>query len=296
MKHEDIIKNNSKSFSLASLFFSKKEKIASWKLYSWCRYCDDLIDEVSEPRIMKERLLSLRSQTNQLSMHTQKNFYFTGMSEVMHEFKFPINYPLDLIRGMEMDVEGKRFGTLKELEEYCYCVAGTVGLMMCHILGIRHEMALSYAVAMGKAMQFTNIARDITEDQRRGRLYIPLSWLNELGVTEEELFLESNRDKLIFLQERLLSQASAFYDEGYVGLKYLSLRSSWAVMIASLIYAEIGKVIRNNPALSLKIRAVVLHRKKWGLIILSTMKMFPLVLQSIKQNKVRAPESVWSIS
>lgn len=296
MKHQEIIRNGSKSFSLASLFFSNKEKIASWKLYSWCRYCDDLIDEVNDPQIMKERLEELKVQTYQLKIESLKNFYFTGMHEVMTEFKLPLNYPLDLLRGMEMDVVGRRFETLKDLEDYGYCVAGTVGLMMCHILGIRDEAALSYAVSMGKAMQFTNIARDISEDHKNGRLYIPLSWLREVGVREEELFMEENKDKLIFLQERLLSQASTFYAVGHEGLKFLSLRSSWAVLIASLIYAEIGRVIRKNPSLSFRKRAVVSTGRKLILITLSTIKMLPLIFASLRQSRVRSPESIWSIS
>lgn len=294
MEHKEIIKKGSKSFSLASLFFSQKEKEASWKLYSWCRYCDDAIDEETDPLLMKERLESLRSETQKLVHGPSAQIHFSGMHEVMRDFKLPMIYPQDLLRGMEMDVLGRRYETLEDLEEYCYCVAGTVGLMMCHILGIRSEKALKHAVSMGNAMQLTNIARDIGEDHQRGRLYLPTSWLKELGIGESELFNELNQDKLITLQERLLARADVLYREGYEGLSYLSLRSSWAVMIASLIYREIGQSIRKNPLRSLSERTIVSTGRKISLIVLSSVKMIPLIFLSLTQGRVSSPKSIWS--
>ncbi|MFA5583399.1 MAG: phytoene/squalene synthase family protein [Bacteriovoracaceae bacterium] len=295
MKHREVIRNGSKSFSLASLFFSPKEKEASWKLYSWCRYCDDLIDDEEIPSQRRDNLIDLKDKTFSLIHQNSTNFYLSGMFDVIHDFKLPMNYPMDLLRGMEMDVEGKRFQTLEDLEEYCYCVAGTVGLMMCHILGIRDEVALHHAVALGKAMQLTNISRDIIEDKQRGRLYIPLMWLKETEISEEELFLQNNEEILLSYQERLLKRADELYSIGLQGLKFLSLRSSWAVLIAAIIYSDIGRVIRNNPQRSLKKRAIVSTIRKLSLLCFSLVKMIPLVLYNLRSNEVRSPQSVWSL-
>lgn len=295
MEHQAVIKKGSKSFALASLFLSRKEKEASWKLYSWCRYCDDLIDEVSDQPIMRERLTHLKLETMNLSRQNSSNFYLSAMFDVLHDFKLPMKYPMDLLLGMEMDVEGRRFNTLAELEVYCYCVAGVVGLMMCHILGIRHEFALKHAVAMGKAMQLTNICRDIKEDHENGRLYLPLEWLKEKGVSEEDLFLEKNFEHLITFQKRLLLRADELYGEGLQGLKYLTLRSSWAVLIAAMIYAEIGQEIRKDHRLSLKRRSYVSGGRKIGIVIQSLKKMIPLVLSALFAPKVQSPQSVWSM-
>lgn len=297
LKHENTIRQGSKSFAMASFFFSEEEKEAAWKLYSWCRYCDDEIDEVptiSETRI---RLKHLIHQTERLaSSDSFAEFQMEGMSEIVKKYQIPMKYPLDLLRGMEMDVSSTRFQTLEELEDYCYCVAGTVGLMMCHVLGIRDDEALSHAVAMGKAMQLTNICRDLQEDRQRGRLYLPVSWLIESGVFEEELFDSKNQKALLDMQERLLKRADELYQEGYAGLKYLSLRSSWAVLIAAKIYSHIGDLIRRNPALSLQKRTYVTKLKK-VLIVLSTFKSFlpQLWWSCIRRGEMKRPAKVWSI-
>lgn len=296
MEHQEIIKKGSKSFSMASLFFSEKEKIASWKLYSWCRHSDDLIDEAPDRLIMAKRLTYLREQTQSLSHRKPSDFYMNGLYEVIHSFQLPLKYPLDLLRGMEMDVAGRRYQNMRELEEYCYCVAGAVGLMMCHILGIRDEVALSHAVSMGNAMQLTNIARDIWEDHQRGRLYLPLEWLEEKGIGEEDILEERNQRFLIEFQERLLKRSDELYEEGMRGLRFLSLRSSWAVLIAAMIYSDIGRVIRTNPISSLKTRAIVSRPRKMFLVLKSFYHLVPLMMIHMKSKKVGPPQSIWSMN
>ncbi len=295
--HKDTIQNGSKSFALASFFFSTEEKEAAWKLYSWCRYCDDEIDEAPSLSEARLRLKHLIHQTERLApCESFENFQMQGMSEIVKKYQMPMKYPLDLLRGMEMDVSSTRFQTLDELEDYCYCVAGTVGLMMCHVLGIRNDGALSHAVAMGKAMQLTNICRDIEEDRVRGRLYLPLSWLQEKGIFEEDLFHPSNQSSLLEIQERLLKRADELYREGYAGLKFLSLRSSWAVLIAAKVYSHIGLLIRRDPALSLQKRVYVSKFKKI-VIVLSTFKSFlsQLWWSCIQGEEIKRPTKVWSI-
>lgn len=294
MSHKEVIFKGSKSFSLASLFFSKKEKIACWKLYSWCRYCDDLIDEASDPTELDLRLETLKSNTSHLLVSKTDHFNMSGMYDVIHEFTLPMKYPMDLLGGMEMDVKGTRFSSLSKLENYCYCVAGTVGLMMCHILGIRDEVALSHAVSLGNAMQLTNIARDIREDHLKGRLYLPLDWLREKGINEETFCLDNHKEYLIEMQERLLVRADELYQEGLTGLCYLSARSAWAVLLAAMIYAEIGKVIRSNPRLSLEKRAVVSGKRKLMIVAKSFLIIIPVMISQFKHKNVAPPQSIWS--
>lgn len=295
MLHQESIENGSKSFAMASFFFSKLQKEAAWKLYSWCRNCDDQIDDatVAEAPL---RLLALRTATTAMMIDSiPASFHFRGMQDVLRNYQIPLKYPLDLLRGMEMDVQGRRFATLVELEEYCYCVAGVVGLMMCHIMGVRDDQALKHAVALGNAMQLTNICRDIVEDRGRGRLYIPTSWLQEMGLTESDLFLEKNEACLIALQERLLKRADALYSEGYQGLRYLSLRSSWAVLIAAKVYSHIGVLIRKNPVVSLRQRVYVSRWKKVGLVLSSLKSFIPQVWWCMRgRSAIRAPQRVWS--
>ncbi len=113
-----------------------------------------------------------------------------------------------------MDARGTRYGTLKELLLYCYRVAGTVGLMMSHVMGLRDECALKHAADLGIAMQLTNIARDITEDAAMGRIYLPLSWLQEAQIPVAEIAAREHREKLAMLSLRLLREADRYYRSG----------------------------------------------------------------------------------
>ena len=296
MEYKDIIKKGSKSFSMASMFFSETEKSSSWKLYSWCRHCDDLIDEIQDESPVSERLKYLRAETADLINKRPTDFHMLGLYEVIRNYSVPLQYPMDLLRGMEMDVEGRRFQTLKELEFYCYCVAGTVGLMMCHILGVRNDEALKHAVSLGNAMQLTNICRDISEDHQKGRLYIPLNFIQEMGLNEVSLFEEKSQHSLIYIQERLLKRADELYEDGMKGLSYLSIRSAWAVLIAAMVYSEIGRVIRENPSESLKKRAVVSKGRKVWIVFKSIFKLIPFLFHHLKSEKVSPPQSVWSMN
>jgi phytoene synthase len=144
---------------------------------------------------------------------------------------------------MAMDVRGTRYTTLRELLIYCYRVAGTVGLMMSHVMGLRDESALRHAADLGIAMQLTNIARDITEDAAMGRIYLPLGWLDEARIEHDKITAPENRDKLAILTLRLLNEAERYYRSGDAGLWFLSFRSACAVSAARSVYSEIGSLL-----------------------------------------------------
>lgn len=289
--HRESIRKGSKSFAAASLFFSKKQKEAAWRLYSWCRYCDDQIDDVPADQAMT-RLGQLREHLSH--GETSSSFAFRGLAQVSREHSIPADYPSYLLRGMEMDVTGRSYRTLKDLEEYCFCVAGVVGLMMCHVMGVTSDQALRHAVALGNAMQLTNICRDIREDFRRGRVYLPSEWLNETGVSEQELLNPIHREAIFLLQERLLKRADELYTEGYQGLSYLSFRSGWAVLIAGYVYSFIGVKIRRSSGRGLDQRIYVTSLEKLLLISKATAVLFGLwVRERIGQSPFRAPQKVW---
>jgi 15-cis-phytoene synthase len=155
---------------------------------------------------------------------------------------------LELIEGMAMDVRGTRYTTLKELLLYCYRVAGTVGLMMSPVMGLRDQKALRHAADLGIAMQLTNIARDITEDAAMGRIYLPLTCLQEAGIHPEAIAAPEHREKLAVLTLRLLREAERYYRSGDAGLWYLSFRSACAVAAARHVYVKIGSLLlRKRP-------------------------------------------------
>ncbi len=243
-----VIRDGSRSFALAARLFDRTTLNAAVSLYGWCRHCDDRIDSAGGEAAAAERLEELRRRTlDALAGWRQSAPAFIAFQHVTAAYGVPHHYPLELIEGMAMDARGQRYETLDDLLLYCYRVAGTVGLMMTHVMGVSDEKALSHAAAMGTAMQLTNIARDVIEDHERGRIYLPLSWLAEAGVPPEELALAARRRELASLARRLLAVAHDYYRTGDAGLRYLPLRSACAVAAARRIYAGIGgRVLRRK--------------------------------------------------
>ncbi len=237
----------SKSFSLAARLFDPATRDAAVFLYGWCRYCDDQVDQVGasdRSERTQARLKALKENTAAaFSFTPQQEPVFIALQYIVHRYGIPSHYALELIEGMAMDVRATQYTSLKELLLYCYRVAGTVGLMMAHVMGLRDEGALKHAADLGIAMQLTNIARDIVEDASMGRIYLPAVWLAEAKIAPPEIALPENREKLAMLTLRLLREAERYYRSGDEGLWYLSFRSACAVAAARNIYAEIGTLL-----------------------------------------------------
>ncbi|MBC7742021.1 MAG: phytoene/squalene synthase family protein [Bdellovibrionaceae bacterium] len=272
------IKKGSKSFSLASFFFSKKQKEAAWMLYAWCRYCDDVIDNSATLHEAQVKTIELKTETEKCYNHQASSSHpWVGVNKIIHEYDIPSKYPLDLLRGFQIDASGHGISSKSELLDYCYCVAGTVGLMMCHIMGISDARALQNAVDLGTAMQLTNIARDIKDDHLINRVYLPDEWLAEAGLDRSNFFFVENRLKLKLVVDRLLSEADQLYESGQLGLKYLSLRSAWAVGIALFVYRDIGRQVRAGGVRAFDNRVVVTKSKKIFLLVCSSFKILSLL-------------------
>jgi phytoene synthase len=141
-------------------------------------------------------------------------------------------------------------------------VAGVVGLMMAHVMGAREDTALRRAADLGIALQMTNIARDVLDDARAGRLYLPLEWLQDAGIEPGDVALPGNRGRLAGVARRLLDEAEPYYASGAQGLKHLPLRSAWAVAVAGGVYREIGRLVRARGARAWDVRAVVPRHRK----------------------------------
>ena len=277
-----MIKKGSKSFSLAARLFDPEIRDAAFFLYGWCRYCDDQVDQAGKTENQEElakRVKALKDSTAcAFSFAPQSEPVFVALQYIAHRYGIPSHYALELIEGMAMDVRGTRYGSLKELLLYCYRVAGTVGLMMSHVMGLRDERALKHAADLGIAMQLTNIARDITEDAAMGRIYLPLRWLDEAKIPSEDIALPEHREKLAMLTLRLLREADRYYRSGDAGLWYLSFRSACAVAAARHVYAEIGSLLLRKGAHAWDQRTYVTGSLKlWVVIggVLSLLRSVP---------------------
>lgn len=275
---KSVIAAGSKSFSMASRLFSPEKRNAAVFLYSWCRYCDDEIDQASAGGESRLNMLMQSTRKTFSSEWSQTHeFAFRAFHEVVTQYKIPQQYPLDLLEGMAMDVRGTHYKTFEDLLTYCYRVAGTVGLMMSHIMGVSDENALRNAVDLGNAMQLTNIARDVMEDAALGRVYLPSDWLEEIGLTLDNVAAPENREKIAIVVERLLDRAELYYESGDRGLPYLSFRAACAVAAAREIYSEIGKIIRSRGRLAWNQRAYVPSWKKVFLVLRAFRKVFQTI-------------------
>lgn len=274
---KNAIVKGSKSFSMASFFFSPEEKHAAWLLYSWCRFVDDEIDGAGDLQLAQIKVQEVRRRTvTALQDPESESGPYRSLGLIAQKYQIPALYPLDLIRGMQMDVEGANIQDEAQLMDYCYCVAGTVGLMMCSIMGVSSDKALKHALAMGQAMQLTNMARDVAEDLRLERIYFPRTWLADQGLSEET-FANAKSDWIPLVQ-KFLDRAEVLYREGFVGLRYLSFRAAWAVIIAAFIYRDIGRKIQKNIPQSFDQRV---YTSKWDKVCLVMQASFMLLMGTL---------------
>ena len=271
-EHEDeracsaAIRRGSKSFHLASLLLPAQTRQAARALYAFCRHSDDLIDD---PRSGMPALLRLRNRLDLIYAGEPAPFACDrAFARVVHDYAIPKPVVEALLDGFAMDLDGRRHETLSDVKAYATCVASSVGLMMACVMGVREMSALARAADLGIAMQLTNIARDVGEDARNGRLYLPLEWLDEHGI-DAAAFLEDPKhtDALGAVVERLLSEASRHYRLGHAGIRCLPVSCHHAIRTAALVYEAIGAEIAANNYDSVSRRATTSISKKFGLMI-----------------------------
>jgi phytoene synthase len=266
------MRTHAKSFTLASLFFNATNFTAATKIYHWCRYCDDTIDETTSDQAQK--LAELRRLTEMIFEQGRDltNPPFLAMRDVAHRYGIPSDYLTELLNGMEMDVSKSRYETIQELELYSFRVAGTVGLMMTHVMGLYHLRSLPAAVELGLAMQLTNIARDVKEDLERGRIYLPQNWLRDAGVQGAEE-VRSKPEAVFLVVRKLLLHSEKYYARATTGLIDLPFRAAWAVCVALELYREIGcEIVRRGP-IALESRTMVSTSRKYFLVLRASAKM-----------------------
>jgi phytoene synthase len=250
---------HSKSFALAGKLLPPDCRDDAAVIYAWCRRCDDAID-LADVRARAPALTRLERELDALlAGRPQRDPTLAAFQEVVRRRSIPERYPRELLEGMRMDVEGRRYATFAELEVYCFRVAGTVGLMMCQVMGVGDPRALRHAAHLGIAMQLTNICRDVAEDWRAGRLYLPRELLADDGARGALDGGAASRAVAV-----LLARAEAYYRSGDQGLAALRFRCAVAIRAARLIYSDIGRIIaRRRHDVTAGRAFVSLGRKLW---------------------------------
>lgn len=263
-----VIKRHSRSFSFASRMLGQKIRSDVQKLYAWCRWCDDAVDSAESRSVAVEQLATLRHDVELIYEGKAPNHPASlWLAELVAKHDLDRSYPMALLEGMEIDLHLGQIESEADLLQYCYHAAGVVGLMMCQIFGVKERGALRHAEALGIAMQLTNIARDVKEDQERGRCYLPKTWLESSNADEKADSGAMTRSAV----KRLLELADRYYAIGNQGILFLPKNVRPAIRIAAAVYREIGIEIQRNDYRVLSGRTVV---PKWRFLMAALRGLF----------------------
>ena len=257
-----ILRRHARSFSWAARLMPTRVRDDATLLYAWCRRCDDAVDLAADPQTARAAVDRLRRELGAVCGDAPlSDPTLEGFRDVLERNRIPRRYADELLDGMATDIGRIRYARVQDLLVYCYRVAGTVGIMMAHLMGVRDGAALRHATDLGIAMQLTNICRDVVEDERRDRVYLPAELLGgELPPTQAGASTAA-------AVGALLRMAEDHYRSGDQGLPALPATCAWAVRTARLIYAEIGAVIARRGFDVLSGRAIVSPGRKLWLVL-----------------------------
>ena len=263
------LSDGSRSFWLASQMLPAALKNAACGLYAFCREADDLVDEGDNP---KQALQSLHTRLDAIYANDPHDSPVDRvLSHIVQDHDLPRELLDALLEGFAWDNDGRRYQTLSEVYDYSARVAGTVGVMMAVLMGIRDERTLARAADLGVAMQLTNIARDVGEDARKGRLYLPLDMMAQAGLDADTFMAYPvHSTALSRVISQILDAADRLYQRADHGIKQLPLSARGGIYSARLLYSAIGHRLADMQYNSIDHRAVVPVRTKIKLLLKAT--------------------------
>ncbi len=254
-----ITEKYAKTFYLATLLMPEAKRRGIWAIYVWCRRTDELVDGPAAKLTTPETLDQWESHLEAVFAGKPQDAYDVALVDTLQRFPMDIQPFRDMVAGQRMDLYRSRYETFEELNLYCYRVAGTVGLMSTAIVGLNEthyptpwdpqtqpRIPTQEAIALGIANQLTNILRDVGEDARRGRIYIPLEDLRLFNYTEDELFRGVVNDRWRAVMQFQIQRARKFYAEAENGIRALSRDARFPVWAALMLYSQILDVIERN--------------------------------------------------
>jgi len=267
----DAIRHNSLSFHTASRILPASVRDPALALYAFCRLADDEVDLHDDKA---SAVLRLRDRLDRVYAGTPRNAPADrAFASVVQHHQMPRALPEALLEGLAWDAVERRYDTLSGLFDYSARVAAAVGAMMCVLMGVRDAHALARACDLGVAMQLTNIARDVGEDARARRMYLPLTWLAEAGIDPESYFADPlPSDPIRAMVKRLLREAEALYVRSEAGIPALPMVARPGIYAARHIYAGIGEAVTRNGYDSVSWRGRTSKRQKAGWLGLSMLR------------------------
>ncbi|NJL98706.1 MAG: phytoene synthase [Synechococcaceae cyanobacterium SM2_3_2] len=257
-----------KTFYLGSLLLPTPKRHAIWAIYAWLRLTDELLDglegQPQSPTVTRELLQTWSHQLEQLfASGIPARDTDLALLDAIERYNLSIDPFRDMLLGQEMDLDTNRYATWDELHLYCYRVAGTVGLMSSEIMGFEPQQnGTQEAIALGIAMQLTNILRDVGEDARRGRIYLPQEDLKRFNYSERDLFNYVIDERWMALMDYEIKRARDYYAKAESGISTLQRDSRWPVWASLMLYRRILDAIERNHYQVFRSRAYVSTLRK----------------------------------
>lgn len=244
---KEITKKFAKTFYFSSKFLPKEKRMAAYSIYAICRLTDDAVDSKGAC-IDSKAINEIKNKIESVySSEPVKDNLLLAFKKTVEQYCIPKKYFDELIEGMHMDLKKNSYKNFDELYNYCYRVAGVIGLIMVEIFGYSNKAAEKYSVDLGIAMQLTNILRDIKEDYLRGRIYLPRDEMERFHVSEKHLSKEIVDQNFIKLLKFQIKRAHSYYELAENGIEMIcGLRTRFVVCVMKDIYAAILDSIERN--------------------------------------------------
>jgi phytoene synthase len=240
--------NSGSSFYYSFMFLSKQKRAAITALYAFCREVDDVVDECTELKVAQVKLAWWRDEIKNLYQAKPIHPVTKALQPFIHTFQLSEAHFHEIIDGMEMDLNFNRYEDFKQLQLYCYRVASVVGILSAQIFGFKNRKTLKFAHDLGLAFQLTNIIRDVGEDARRNRIYIPLEDLAKFNVSEEDILRSRESEAVKKLLEFQIERAESYYDKALHELPDEDKKSQAVGLIMAAIYRTLLREIKAGGA------------------------------------------------
>ncbi|MEY4928302.1 MAG: hypothetical protein RL279_41 [Pseudomonadota bacterium] len=236
------------SFYYSFRFLSKSRRLAITALYAFCREVDDIADECTDLSVAKTKLNWWRSEIERLYQNQPQHPVSKALLQAIHTYQLDAEHFMEIIDGMEMDLNFNRYQDFKQLQLYCYRVASVVGLLSAQIFGFKNRKTLKFAHDLGMAFQLTNIIRDVGEDARRNRIYLPLDELAKFGVSEDDLLASRESIAVKRLLDFQIERAESYYDKALGTLTAEDHKNQRVSLMMASIYRTLLREIGSSGA------------------------------------------------
>lgn len=236
------------SFYYSFMFLPTQKRHAITALYAFCREVDDVVDECTELKVAQVKLAWWKDEIHNLFQNKPIHPVTKALQPFIHLYHLSEEHFIEIIDGMEMDLNFNRYQDFKQLQLYCYRVASVVGILAAQIFGFKNRKTLKFAHDLGLAFQLTNIIRDVGEDARRNRIYLPLDDLATFGVSEEDILRSRESDAVRQLLEFQIERAETFYDRAFNQLPVEDKKNQRVGLIMAAIYRTLLREIKADGA------------------------------------------------